>query len=591
MASGPEPTAPDSATGSKRAPHATGRVLLVDDSALVRDFVGGLIVDWGFLVEVVSGGRAALAALDHGSFDVIVADINMPDMSGLELLTTLRMRAVETPVIMLSSVSRTGEVLRAIHQGAFDYVVKDEAIEPLRLALLRAVEHVRLVKENARLLGELQSLNAELEGRVRERTGALELANMRLRAERGELEATLARLSETQEQLVQLEKMASIGLLTAGIAHEINNPLGFILPSFELAESWLESAREGKTHDQVHSLDDLAKLLGECRRGLDRIARLVRQLRIFSHPGRQDLGPVDADAVVRSVVGLVEREFSGRVGVTVYSGHECTARANDDQLRQVLLNLLLNAAHSFASPGSDGRIEVFVERRDEEIVIRVIDNGSGIAPENLRRVFDPFFTTKAVGRGTGLGLAISRDLVKKMDGSITLESQLGRGTSVSITLRRWSVESADFQAIEPPRTPAPELLTPNPARRLSIVIVEDETALLQPLRRLLADRHDVLTFSDPRDGMRCLIEREPPDIIICDVNMPHVSGLDLFRQVTQMRPFLAERFIFLTGSESQELASLLPGSPRRILEKPVHRKDLIAAIESVSAARGSQNLP
>ncbi len=461
MASGSEPAAPDASAGGPSALHATGRVLLVDDSALVRDFVGGLIGDWGFRVEIVNSGKAAMAALEDGGFDVIVADLNMPEMSGIELLTTLRMRAVEVPVIVLSSVSRTSEVLRAIHQGAFDYVVKDEAIEPLRLALMRAVEHVRLVKENARLLGELQHLNADLEARVSERTGALELANSRLLAERGQIEATLARLNETQEQLVQMEKMASIGLLTAGIAHEINNPLGFILPSFELAESWLEATREGKTHEQVRNLDDLAKLLGECRRGLDRIARLVRQLRIFSHPGRQDLGPVDVDAVVRSVVALVEREFSGRASVTVYSGHDCTARANDDQLRQVLLNLLLNAAQSFVSPGRDGRIEVFVERRDDEMVIRVIDNGSGIAPENLRRVFDPFFTTKAVGRGTGLGLAISRDLVKKMDGNITLESQLGRGTSVTITLRRWSEETADFQAVEPPRTPTPELLGTN----------------------------------------------------------------------------------------------------------------------------------
>jgi signal transduction histidine kinase len=560
---------------------------LVDDSALVRDFVGGLISDWGFQVEIADSGKSALAALENAGFDVIVADLNMPEMSGIELLTTLRMRAVETPVIVLSSVSRTSEVLRAIHQGAFDYVGKDEAIEPLRLALMRAVEHVRLVKENARLVGELQRLNADLEARVRERTSDLELANSRLLAERCQLEATLARLNETQEQLVQMEKMASIGLLTAGIAHEINNPLGFILPNFELAESWLEATREGKTHDRVRSVDDLAKLLAECRRGLDRIARLVRQLRIFSHPGRQDLGPVDVDEVVRSVVALVEREFSGHTGVTVYSGHDCTARANDDQLRQVLLNVLLNAAQSFASSGGgDGRIEVFVERRDEEIVIRVIDNGSGIAPENLRRVFDPFFTTKAVGRGTGLGLAISRDLVKKMDGNITLESQLGRGTSVTITLRRWSEESADFQAVDPPRTPTPELLVSSSNRRLSIIIVEDETALLQPLRRMLADRHDVLTFSDPRDGMRCLIEREPPDVIICDVNMPHVSGLDLYREVTRGRPFLAERFIFLTGGYSEELANLMAGSPRRILEKPVHRKDLIAAIESVSAARG-----
>jgi signal transduction histidine kinase len=585
MASHSASSGPAVSTDGTFALHATGRVLLVDDSALVRDFVGGLIADWGFQVETVGSGKDALAALASGGFDVIVADLNMPEMSGIELLTTLRMRDVETPVIVLSSVSRTSEVLRAIHQGAFDYVVKDEAIEPLRLALLRAVEHVRLVKENTRLLGELQQLNADLEARVRARTSDLELANSRLLAERGQLVATLARLNETQEQLVQMEKMASIGLLTAGIAHEINNPLGFILPSFELAESWLQATREGKTHDQVRGLDDLAKLLAECRRGLDRIARLVRQLRIFSHPGRQDLGTVDVGAVVRSVVGLVEREFSGRASLTVHSEHVCCARANDDQLRQVLLNVVLNAAQSFASSADTGRVDVFVELRDDDIVIRVIDNGSGIAPENLRRVFDPFFTTKAVGRGTGLGLAISRDLVKKMDGNITLESQLGRGTSVTITLRRWSEESAEFQAIEPPRTPAPEMLPPSSNCRLSIVIIEDETALLQPLRRMLADRHDVLTFSDPRDGMRCLIEREPPDVIICDVNMPHMSGLSLYREVTRGRPFLAQRFVFLTGGDSEELANLMAGLPHRILEKPVHRKDLIAAIESVSAAR------
>jgi DNA-binding response OmpR family regulator len=291
MASGSEPSAPDASAGGTFALHATGRVLLVDDSALVRDFVGGLIADWGFQVEIVGSGKAALAALESSGFDVIVADLNMPEMSGIELLTTLRMRAVETPVIMLSSVSRTSEVLRAIHQGAFDYVVKDEAIEPLAPGPLARGRARAFGQGKRRLLGELQRLNADLEARVASEPVDLELANSRLRVERGQLEATLARLNETQEQLVQMEKMASIGLLTAGIAHEINNPLAFILPSFELAESWLEATREGKPHERVRNLDDLAKLLAECRRGLDRIARLVRQLRIFSHPGRQDLGP------------------------------------------------------------------------------------------------------------------------------------------------------------------------------------------------------------------------------------------------------------------------------------------------------------
>jgi signal transduction histidine kinase len=537
-----------------------GRVLLVDDSKLVRDFVGSLIADWGFQVETVGSGQAALLSLEANPYDVIVTEVRMPEMTGLELLTTLRMRAVGTPVIMLSSVSRTSEILNAIHHGAFDYVVRDQAIEPLRLALQRAMQHVHLVRENARLSAETE----------------------RLFAERGQIESALARVSENQEQLVQVEKMASIGLLTAGIAHEINNPLAFLLPNFEIIEGWLECTRQGKTSERVPTLEALGKLVAECRDGLDRIARLVRQLRVFAHPGRQNLGPVDVDALVRSVVGLVERELSGRAEVTVYSSQDCIARGNEDHLRQVLLNLLINSSQSISAEGG-GRIEVVVDQKDGEITIRVIDNGCGIAPENLRRVFDPFFTTKAVGFGTGLGLSISRDLVKKMDGSITLESQLGRGTVVSVTVRKWR-EEPNQEAVEPLRTPTPELIAPNVGRRLSIIIIEDETVLLAPLRRMLAGYHDIITFSDPRDGMRCLIEREPPDVIICDINMPGVGGAELYREVTRVRPFLARRFMFLTGGVSEEAAALI-GDERRILEKPVHREDLIAAIEAIAAAK------
>lgn len=564
-------------------PKTTGRVLLVDDSPLVRDFVGGLIDDWGFSVETFATAQAALDALAQRRFDVIVADLNMPEMSGLELLTTLRMRSVDTPVIMLSSVSRTSDVLRAIHRGAFDYIGKDEAIEPLRVAIVRAIEHMRLVGENSRLVKELAQLNADLEDRVRDRTAALEQANAQLRAERAELESTLTRLGETQDQLVQMEKMASIGLLTAGVAHEINNPLAFIVPNFERIESWVASMRAEPCGQRGPSLDELGALVTECRRGLDRIARLVKQLRIFSHPGRQDLHAIDVDELVRSVVAMVEREVAGHAAITVYSSHDCIARGNDDQLRQVLLNLLLNSAQSFPAERTDGRIEVFVERREGLVSIRVIDNGCGIAPENVRRVFDPFFTTKAVGHGTGLGLAISRDLVKKMDGNVTLASHLGRGTSATVTLHLWREDVADQQQVEPPRTPTPELLSPAMGRRLSIIIVEDETALLQPLRRMLGEQHDVLTFSDSTDGMRCLIERDPPDIIICDINMPEVDGIELFKQVTRVRPFLAERFVFLTGGDSDELATLMAEAPTRILEKPVHRKELIAVIEAIAS--------
>jgi len=576
----PEPAA----AGVEPKPARVGRVLLVDDSALVRDFVGGLMSDWGFAVETAESAKTALARLGEQRFDVIVADLNMAEASGLEMLSTLRVRSDDTPVIMLASVARTSDVLRAIHCGAFDYIAKDEAIEPLRVAIVRAIQHRQLVVENSRLVKELERLNGELEDRVRERTRALEEANARLREERGELEAALNRLGETRDQLVQMEKMASIGLLTASVAHEINNPLAFILPSFELVEAWVAAMSAGKTDQRVPALPDLAQLVQECRRGLDRIARLVRQLRIFSHPGRQQLGPVDVHDAVSSVVALVEREARGRAVVTVNSSPNRMARGSDDQLRQVLLNLLLNSTQSFSAGRNEGRIEVDVEHKDERVLIRVRDNGCGIAPENLRRVFDPFFTTKAVGHGSGLGLAISRDLVKAMEGNITLESQLGHGTVATVTLHAWRAESGAQPMLDPALTPAPESFGPPPAYRSSIIIIEDETALLQPMRRMLADHHDVLTFSDPRDGMRRLIECEPPpDVIICDVNMPEVDGIELYRRVTAARPFLAERFIFLTGNDPRDLDSLLPGSGGRVrvLEKPVQRRDLVAAIDAI----------
>jgi len=584
MASGSDPSGPSAAGSGDNLSRVNGRVLLVDDSKLVRDFVGSLIADWGFQVETVGSGRAALLALEASLFDVIVAEVRMPEMTGLELLTTLRVRGVGTPVIMLSSVSRTSELLSAIHHGAFDYVVRDQAIEPLRLAILRAIQHVHLVRENARLRAEVERMEAEIETRVREHTGELERVNRRLVAERSEMESSLTRLNETQEQLVQVEKMASIGLLTAGIAHEINNPLAFLLPNFELIEEWIDCTRKRRSSDRMPTLEQLAKLVADCRGGLDRILGLVRELRVFSHPGRPHLGPVDVDAVVRSVVGLVRSEISGRAEVTVYSGQDCVARGNEDQLRQVLLNLILNSSQSFAGQAGGGRIEIVVEHNGDDILIRVIDNGCGIAPENLRRVFDPFFTTKGVGFGTGLGLSISRDLVKKMDGTITLESQLGRGTSVSVTLRKWRAPEPSQEAFEPLRTPTPELLAPSVGRRLSIILIEDETALLAPLRRMLAAFHDIITFSDPRDGMRCLIEQEPPDVIICDINMPVISGIELYREVTKVRPFLARRFVFLTGGISEEAAGLL-AEDRRILEKPVHREELIVAIEAIASAK------
>lgn len=560
-----------------------GRVLLVDDSPLVRDIVGGLIMDWGYEVERRETGKTALQAIESISFDVVVADIDMPEMSGLELLTTLRVHAIDIPVIMLSSATRMSEVLGAIHQGAFDYVAKDEAIEPLRVAIQRAMNHVHLVAQNRALLQELDKLNAEMEIRVRQRTREIETVNNRLIIERGELEQAVARLNDTQEQLVQMEKMASVGLLTAGIAHEINNPLAFVLPNFQQLEEWIECQRTGIQHESIRHMEDVKRLVSECRRGLDRIVRIIKQLRIFSHPSQQDLTPLELGPIVRSVFALVDQELHGRVSLVLDSEEIFKVRANEDQLRQILLNLIINSAHSIPPSRMDGKILVHFEPQGSYVIIQVTDNGCGIPAENLRRVFDPFFTTKPVGQGTGMGLAIVRDLITKMGGSIVLESKVDQGTCASLTLPAWS-DPQVMCSLPPVKQPPTQPLmdqTIEKSQRISIVIIEDEISLLLPMRKMLAKEYDVLTFSDSLEGLRCLMDREPPDVIICDLNMPVMNGLELWRTVTAAKPYLAERFLFFTGGDSENLLGANQEATHRVLEKPVSRSELVAAIRSI----------
>jgi CheY-like chemotaxis protein len=319
---------------------------------------------------------------------------------------------------------------------------------------------------------------------------------------------------------------------------------------------------------------------------LDRIVRIIRQLRIFSHPSQQDLGPVELEPIVRSVFALMDQELHGRVSLTMDSSEKFKVRANEDQLRQILLNLIINSAHSFLPSRTDGKIEVRCERQGSHIATRVTDNGCGIPSENLRRVFDPFFTTKPVGQGTGMGLAITRDLVQKMGGNIVLDSQADRGTSVSVILPECCEPQLEHREI--PKTEsstAAALVASEKNQRISIVIIEDEISLLLPMRRMLAKQFDVLTFSDSLEGLRCLLDREPPDVVICDLNMPVMNGLELWRTVTAARPALAERFLFFTGGDSGNLLGSLKNSPHHILEKPVNRVELVAAIQEIAAKR------
>lgn len=422
-------------------PSEEPRILLFDTVPESCLRLGQQLCDWGYEVEPASETEHAIAILDD-SFHVVIAETTAEDAEEMAFLTAARRRAPETPIIAFSHRPRVGDVLDAIRQGAFDFVLADDQPDALRSAVRRALDHVQLSRENAVLLRDLHRMNALLEERVEERTRLLEDTNQRLSAERVELERTLRTLKDAQTQLVQAEKMASLGLLTAGVAHEINNPLGFVLPNFTVLEEWCARLSRDPSASDPAAVAEMFEVVQECREGILRIRDIVRELGLFSRRSSSTNERVEVKRVIDSVCRL----FGGQLRYRSLLRQELTevpdVRADAGQLRQVVLNLLINAAHAIPEDARDGRITVRTRQCADHVEIDVADNGAGIPPEHLGKVFDPFFTTKPLGKGTGMGLSISRQLIDGMGGKLGIQSVVGEGTTVTITLTAWRDEEA-----------------------------------------------------------------------------------------------------------------------------------------------------
>ena len=287
---------------------------------------------------------------------------------------------------------------------------------------------------------------------LQQKHAALEVSEARYRKLTEELEQRVREQVKTidaaQRQLYQVEKLASVGQLAAGVAHEINNPIGFIRSNLNTARSYAkkiaslkpavaagdaaQTAALWQQLDMDFLLDDFVALLDDSIVGADRVARIVTDLKGFSNVDRQEEAVIDLNDNLEAACKVVATRLPA--GVTIEQDlHPLPPfLCLPGHLNQVFLNLLLNAAQ--AVPAGTGRVVVRSAAADEEIVIEVGDNGCGIAPENLARVFDPFFTTRAVGQGTGLGLTVSRDIVLVHNGSIDIQSRPGAGTTVTIRL-------------------------------------------------------------------------------------------------------------------------------------------------------------
>jgi signal transduction histidine kinase len=273
---------------------------------------------------------------------------------------------------------------------------------------------------------ERERYNSLLEQTVQQRTAELEQANARLTD-------SLQQLRDAQSQLLFADRLATVGQLAAGVGHELNNPLAFVLSNLNYAQ---QVVTEMETAPTPVERRELLESLADAREGAERMRLIVRDLRMLSHPDDQEMGPVDLVKVVRSAAKMAAHEIRGRAKLVQAVDNVPPVHGNSARLCQVFLNLLINAAHAIA-PGAAERNEIVLSARVDgiqRVTMEVRDTGSGIPRDKLERVFEPFFTTKPVGEGSGLGLSVCKSIISAHGGDISVESEPGQGTTFRVSL-------------------------------------------------------------------------------------------------------------------------------------------------------------
>jgi PAS domain S-box-containing protein len=365
-----------------------------------------------------------------------------------------------------------------------------------------------------------------------------------------------------EAQLVQSDRLAALGTMAAGVAHEVNNPLAYVMLNLEwIARKLPEAAGDAE------AIGALAEVLREARGGVERVATIVRELRSFSRADGETRHSVDLANVARSAIRMAAHEIRHRARVATAFEPVGLVWANEARLEQVILNLLLNAVQSMQEARAEDN-EIRVSTRLDEsgnAVLEVADNGEGIRPEVLPRIFDPFFTTKAPGVGTGLGLSICHGIVTSLGGRITVQSHRGEGTTFSVVLPTTDV-------VEPSARPPSDAPAPGP-RRARVLVVDDEVPIANTMRELLGAEHDVTAVTSGAAALGAVQEGAHFDVIFCDLMMPTMSGIDLFRRIGEVRPELKERIVFMTGGAfTARAAEFLASIDNRRVEKPFSLK-------------------
>ncbi|MEM9192436.1 MAG: response regulator [Myxococcota bacterium] len=505
----------------------------------------------------VSSLEEAVDHIEANSPMAVLLDLGLPDTDGLDGLTSIATAYPDLPIVVLTGLDDDDMGIAALHQGAQDFLTKSDL--------------------NGRSLWRAVGFAVQ-----RKQTDAL------------------------QRRLYHANRLASIGQLAAGVAHEVNNPAAFITANLSAERELLEDL-EGvlsrlrvtlgaefgpAVRERVDAIFAQGNVLGALREattiglenaeGIERIRSIVADLKAFSRIDEASIRWVDMNDVVDAACTITRNEVRHRAELIIDAKPVPLVAGDHARLCQVLINLLVNAAQAITKGTTEQNYVRVATRSDGDYIsVEVADSGSGVAPENQDRLFQPFFTTKARDDGSGLGLALCAETVRKHHGQITFTSALGEGTSFVV---RIPVDTGLRPSLVP-RSP-----TQQPSdRKARVLLVDDEASIRRAFTRIIGREHTVVDAANGEEALALLLGDETPfDLILCDLMMPGVDGVELYQRLLEHDAALAQRIVFMSGGVFTERANrFLTETSAMVLEKPIAKERLLGIVRRAVSDTGS----
>ncbi|MFK7985448.1 MAG: response regulator [Sandaracinaceae bacterium] len=626
------------------------RVLLLEDEPMDAELVERQLrrsQGMRFDVQQVASLGDALTTLAEERFDVVLTDLALPDSFGSNTVMRLTDAAPLTPLVVFTSSVDDQLRQKVLELGVQDFVPKHgveriDLVRGLTFAVQRGRHLARLrriVSDNVdgclivsmegdilfanraasqvlgrperELLGQsfgfpvIGSEHADIE--LHSPTHGTVFCEMRSAEIDWDNEVAhlvslrdvtdRRRAQELERRLQHADRLASIGSLAAGVAHEINNPATFIQVNLDMVArdslqlldelnayftrtvERLPESERGEFEREYTALNldarlrEMADLSNEGLDGVARITSIVRTLSSFARVDQDSAELIDPNDLVHDAARMVRHDLRHRARFELDLAPLPALVCDRSKMAQVLVNLLVNASHALDDESEDNVVEVRSRFANGEIFITVRDTGCGIPREQLGRIFEPFFTTKRRDHGTGLGLSISADTVQRHGGRIEVESEVGDGTAFNIILPE---QTPYFPSYTPSRaTPAMSAVRPG-----RILLVDDEPLVRRSIVRLLKGRHEVIEAEDGQHALKILEADDTFDAILCDLMMPGTDGITLYQELEKTHPALTRRMAFITGGVfSSRARRFVSEAAPLVIEKPIARASLFATIE------------